>query len=130
MTGLSVTEPPEGVGAEGGDTSCTTPDISADNLRIARPPARPLPEEVELLMSAAAKVMMPTGVAPVAVNPVEAAADGVPLIGVSGTVAPILLRDTGGSSGGDDGTELTDGESDRKGSTDARGRFCGFRISR
>ena len=81
MTGLSVTGIPEGVGAEGGDTSCATPDISADNLRIARPPTRPLPEEVELPMSAAAKYMMPTGVVPVAVNPVEATANGVPLIG-------------------------------------------------
>ena len=130
MTGLSVTGTPEGIGTEGGDTSCTTPDISADNLRIALPPARPLPEEVELLTSAAAKVMMPTGVVPVAVNPVEAAADGVPLIGVSGTVAPILLRDTGGSSGGDDVTELNVEESGKGDSTDASGTSCGFRISR
>ncbi len=130
MTGLSVTGPPEGVGAEGGDTSCTTPDISADNLRIARPPALPLPEEVGLPTPAAAKGMVPTGAVPVAVNPVVAAADGVPLMGASGTAAPILLRDTDGSSGGDDGTELTVEESDRGDSTDASGTSCGFRISR
>ena len=81
MTGLSVTGPPEGVGAEGGDTSCPTPDISADNLRIARPPALPLP--VGLPTLAAAKDMVPTGAVPVAVNPVVAAADGVPLMGAA-----------------------------------------------
>jgi hypothetical protein len=110
MAGLPVTGSFESVGAEGGDTSCTTPDISEDNLRIPRPPAPPLPEEVELPTPAAAKGMMPTGAVPVAVNPVEAAADGETLMG--------------------DGMGLTNEEFDGEGSTDASGKSCGFRISR
>jgi hypothetical protein len=91
MTGLSVTGTPEGVGAEGDDISCTTPDSSEDNLRIARPPAIPLPEDVGVPTSAAAKDMMLTGAVPVAIYPVEAVADGGPLTGAIGTAAPILL---------------------------------------
>ena len=125
MAGLPGTESPESAGAEGGDTSCATPDISADNLCIVRPPARPPPDEGELPAATAARGMVPTGAVPVEVNPVEAAADGVTLMGASGRAVPSRCND-----GGDDGTELTDGEYDREGSTDARGRFCGFRISR
>ena len=99
MAGLPVTGPPESVGVEGGVTSCTTPEISEDNLRIPRPPALPLPEEVGLPTPAAAKGMVPTGAVPAAENPVGAEADGVTLMGASGTAVPILLRDTDGSSG-------------------------------
>lgn len=98
MAGLPVTGPPESVGAEGGDTSCATPDTSEDNLRIARPPALPLPEEVGLPTPAAARGMVLVGAAPVAVIPVEAAADGATLMGESCTAAPTLVRDTDGSS--------------------------------
>ncbi len=70
MAGPPVTGLPESVGAEGGETSCVNPDISADNLRIVRPPAPPLPEEDELPTPAAASGMVPVGAVPVAVNPV------------------------------------------------------------
>ena len=130
MAGLPTKGSFESVGAEGGDTSCTTPDISEDNLRIPRPPALPLPEGVGLPTPAAAKGMASTGAVPVAADPVRAEADGVTLMGASGTAAPILLRATDGSSGGDDGTELTVEGSDRGDSTDASGTSCGFRISR
>lgn len=99
MAGPPVTGPSESAGAEGGDTSCANPDISEDNLRIARPPALPFPEEAELPTPAAAKGMVLAGTVPVAVNPVGGAADGVTLMGARGTAAPILLRDTDGSSG-------------------------------
>lgn len=99
MVGPPVTGPSESAGAEGGDTSCANPDISEDNLRIARPPALPFPEEAELPTPAAAKGMVLAGAVPVAVNPVGGAADGVTLMGARGTAAPILLRDTDGSSG-------------------------------
>ena len=89
----------ERVGAEDGDTSCVNPDISADNFRIARPPVLPLPEVVEVPTPAAARGMAPAGAVPVAVNPVEAAADGATLMGESCTAAPTLVRDTDGSSG-------------------------------
>lgn len=98
MAGPPVTGLLERVGAKDGDTSCTTSDISEDNLRIPRPPAFPLPEEVGLPMPAAAKGMVLVGVVPVAVNPVGAAADGVTLMGGSCTAAPILVRGTDGSS--------------------------------
>ena len=99
MAGSPVTGPSESAGAEGGDTSCATPDISADNLCIVRPPARPPPDEGELPAAAAARRMVLAGTVPVAVNPVGGAADGVTLMGARGTAAPILLRDTDGSSG-------------------------------
>ena len=99
MAGLPVTRLSESVGAEGGDTSCANPDTSEDNLRIARPPALPLPEEAELPTLAAAKGMVPTGAVPVAVNPVGGVADGVTLIGARAAAAPILRRGTDGSSG-------------------------------
>lgn len=99
MAGLPVTGSPESVGAEGGDTSCATPDISEDNFRIPRPPALPLPEEVGVPTPAAARGMVLVGAAPAAVNPVETAADGTTLMGASCTAAPILLRGTDGSSG-------------------------------
>jgi len=99
MTGLPVAGSFESAGAEGGDTSCASPDTSADNLCIVRPPARPPPDEGELPAAAAARGMVPAGTVPVAVNPVGSAADGVTLMGVRDTAAPILLRDTDGSSG-------------------------------
>ena len=91
--------PPESAGAEGGDTSCANPGISADNLRIVRPPGLPPPEEAGFPTPAAAKGMVLVGTVPVAINPVGAAADGVTLMGARGTAAPRLLRDTDGSSG-------------------------------
>lgn len=99
MVGLPVTGPSESVGAEGGDTSWANPDTSEDNLRIARPPALPLPEKAELPTPAAAKGMVPVGAVPVAENPVGAVADGATLMGASCTAAPTLVRDTDGSSG-------------------------------
>ena len=93
-----MTGPSESIGAEVGDTSCANPDTSEDNLRIARPPALPLPEEVEVSTPAAARGMVLVGAAPAAVNPVEAAADGATLMGASCTAAPIVVRDTDGSS--------------------------------
>ena len=99
MAGPPVTGPSESAGAEGGDTSCATPDISADNLCIVRPPARPPPEEAELPTPAAARGMVLVGAVPVAVNPEGGAADGVTLMGARGTAAPIPLCDTDGSSG-------------------------------
>ena len=99
MVGLPVTGPSESVGAEGGDTSCENPDISADNLRIVRPPGAPPPEEAELPTPAATRGMAPVGAVPVAVNPVGAAADGVALMVARGMAAPRLLRGTDGSSG-------------------------------
>ena len=98
MAGPPVTGLLERVGAKDGDTSCTTPDISEDNLRIPRPPAFPLPEEVEVPTPAAARGMVLVGAVPVAVIPVEAAADGATLMGASCTAAPILARGTDGSS--------------------------------
>ena len=99
MTGPPVTGLLESVGAEGGDTSCENPDISADNLRIVRPPGLPPPEEGEVPTLAAARGMAPVGAVPVAVDPVGAAADGVALMAARGMTAPILLRGTNGSSG-------------------------------
>ena len=98
MAGLPVTGPLESVGAEGGDTSCVNPDISADNLRIVRPPGLPPPEEGELPWPAAAKGMVPVGAVPIAANPVGTVLDGVTLMGARGTAAPTLLRNTDGSS--------------------------------
>jgi hypothetical protein len=91
MAGPPVTGLLESVGAEGGDTSCENPDISADNLRIVRPPGLPPPEEAELPTPAAARGMAPVGAVPVAVNPVEGADNGVMLMVASGTAAPTLL---------------------------------------
>lgn len=99
MTGPPVTGLLESVGAEGGDTSCENPDISADNLRIVRPPGLPPPEEGEVPTLAAARGMAPVGAVPVAVDPVGAAADGVALMAARGMAVPILLRGTDGSSG-------------------------------
>jgi hypothetical protein len=83
--------PPASVGAEGGETSCVSPDISADNLRIVRPPVPPFPEEDELPVPTAASGMVPVGAVPVAVTPVEGADNGVTLMVASGTAAPTLL---------------------------------------
>ncbi len=80
MAGPPVTGS-ERAGAEGGETSCVNPDISADNLRIVRPPALPFPEEDELPAPAAASGMVPVGAVLVAVNPVAAAGDGVDAYG-------------------------------------------------
>ena len=91
--------PPESAGAEGGDTSCANPDISADNFRSVRPPGLPPPEEGELLWPAAARGIVPVGAVPIAANPVGAVLDGVTLMGARGTAAPIPLRNTDGSSG-------------------------------
>ena len=99
MAGPSVTGLPGSVGAEGGRTSCVNPGISADNLRIDRPPEAPLPEESGFPTPAAARGMVLVGAVPVAVNPAEGAADGMTLMGARGTAAPRLLRDTDGSSG-------------------------------
>ena len=99
MAGPPVTGLLERVGPVGGETSCVSPDISADNLRIVRPPVLPFPEEDELPAPAAARGMAPVGAVPVVVNPVGAAADGVALMVARGTAAPILLRGTDGSSG-------------------------------
>ena len=98
MAGPSVTGLPGSVGAEGGRTSCVNPGISADNLRIVRPPRLPPPEEAGFPTPAAAKGMVPAGTVPAAVNPVGGAADGATLIGASGTAAPIPLGDTDGST--------------------------------
>ena len=99
MAGPSVTGLPGSVGAEGGRTSCVNPGISADNLRIVRPPGLPPPEEGEVPTLAAARGMVPVGAVPVAVDPVGAAADGVALMAVRGIAVRILLRGTDGSSG-------------------------------
>jgi hypothetical protein len=91
MAGAPVTGLLERVGAEGGETSCVSPDISADNLRIVRPPAPPFPEEDELPAPAAASGMVPVGAVPVVVTPVEDADNGVTLMVASGAAAPTLL---------------------------------------
>ena len=96
---MPIVESTESDGAVGGETSCAKPDISADIPRIDRPSEPPLPEEAELSTPAAARGMVPAGAVPVAVNSAGGAADGVPLMGARGTAAPILLRDTDGSSG-------------------------------
>ena len=95
---MPMVESTESDGAVGGETSCAKPDISADIPRIVRPPARPPPEEAGLPTPAAARGMVLVGAVPVAVNPAGGAADGVTLMGESGTAAPILLRDTDGST--------------------------------
>ena len=99
IAGPPVTGLLERVGAEGGDTSCVSPEISADNLRIVRPPAFPPPEEAELPTPAAAKGIVLAGTIPVAINPVGAGVDGVALMVARGMAAPILRRGTDGSSG-------------------------------
>ena len=93
-----MVESTESDGAVGGETSCAKPDISADIPRIDRPLEPPLPEEAGFPTPAAAKGMVPAGTVPVAVNPAGGAANGVTLMGARGTAAPILLRDTDGST--------------------------------
>jgi hypothetical protein len=128
-------------GAEGGVISCANPGISAANLRIDRPPALPLPEVEEFPAPAAASGMVPVDAVLAAVDPVAAADDGVTLMVARGTATLTLLLGDDGSLGwevvlslcsdnGCVGSELTGEESDGKGSTDAMGGFCGFRISR
>ena len=82
-----------------GDDRWLTIERVGPALARARPPALPLPEGAELPTPAAARGMVPAGAVPAAVNPVEAAADGATLMGASCNPAPILVRDTDGSSG-------------------------------
>lgn len=87
MAGPPVTGPPESAGDEGGDISCANPDISADNFRIVRPPALPLPEEDVLPSPEVASGMVLIGAVLAAADPVAAADGGVMLMDARGTVA-------------------------------------------
>ncbi len=82
--------------AEGDDSNCVNPGISAANLPIDRPPALP-PAEVEgLPVPAAASGMVPVVVVPTAMDPVVVVDDGATLIVARGTVVPtVLLNDNG-----------------------------------
>ena len=84
----------ETTGAEGDDSNCVNPGISAANLLIDRPPALP-PPEVEVLPVPAAASGMVVVVVPTARDPVVVD-DGATLIVARGTVVPtVLLNDNG-----------------------------------
>lgn len=88
----------ETTGAEGDDSNCVNPGISAANLLIDRPPAFPLPEAEALLVPAAASGMVPVVVVPTARDPVVVD-DGAALIVARGTVVPTVLLNDNGSVG-------------------------------
>lgn len=88
-----LTETP---GAEGDDSNCVNPDISAANLLIDRPPALPPPEVEVLLVPAAASGMVPVVVVPTVRDPVVVD-DGATLIVARGTVVPTVLSNDNGS---------------------------------
>ncbi len=78
-------------GTKGGEINCANPGISAANLLIDRPPALPLPEVEELLVSAAASGIVPVVDMEAAKDPVAVADDGVTLMVARGRAAPTLL---------------------------------------
>ena len=83
-------------GAEGEESNCVNPGISAASLLIDRPPALPLPEVEVLPEPAAASGMVPVVVVPVAMDPVVVADDGATLMVGRGTADPtVLLSDNG-----------------------------------
>ena len=94
---MAMAGPPESTGAEGGEINCANPDISADNLRIVRPPAPADPETDELPEPAVASGMVPVGSVLTAMDPVAAVGDCSTLMDARGTAVPILLLCDDGS---------------------------------
>ena len=83
-------------GAEGDESNCVSPGISAANLLIDRPLALPLPEVEVLPVPAAASGVVPVDVVPTARDPEVVADDGATVMVARGTVTPtLLLRDDG-----------------------------------
>jgi hypothetical protein len=87
----------ETTGAEGGEINCDNPGISAANLLIDRPPARPLSEVDELPEPPAASGMVPVVDVAAVLDPAAIADDGATLMVVRGTAAPTLLLSDDGS---------------------------------
>ena len=87
----------ERTGAEGGESNCANPGISATNFFIDRPPLPPLPEVDELPAPAAASGMVPVVATPAAVDLVVVVDDGATLVLARGKAAPTLLLSDDGS---------------------------------
>ena len=84
-------------GAEGDDSNCVNPGISAANLLIDRPPALPLPEVEVLPVPAAASGVVPVDVVPTVMVPEVVVDDGATVMVARGTVTPTLLLSDDGS---------------------------------
>jgi hypothetical protein len=78
-------------GAEGDESNCVSPGISAASLLIDLPPLKTIPEVEELPALAAASGMVPVDAVPTAMDLVVVVDDGAMLMVARGAAAPTLL---------------------------------------